>query len=433
MSKALQATITSNLFWLIASLVLAILVWFIAKIEANPIDQRAFTRPITILVDDNMIITDQSSDNARVFVSAQETTLTILQPDDITVAVDLTGRPAGRYTVPLDVDISRLASSDTQPTQITVEIEPLFSQQIPVEIVINGLPRNYAADMPERDIFQAVVSGATDDVSQVSVVVATIDLSNQQSTGMVERTIVLQAQDADGNRVVGVTIEPTSLLVALNITQREDIRTFTVLPDIDFTSLPEAFEFRDVEYEPNTVIINGSPDVLQSLGDTIYTVPISLQDRTGDFTTEVQLDLPNDSNLIILSEPSTVQVDIFISEEEATLALENVPVRMIGEDENSNLTATLNPTSLSIVLTGPASDIEGISADDIQAIVDINGLNAGTYNIVPIVEINQGQITLEASNIRLIPSDVSVSIVAPQPEITQSPDVTPTAIPTADD
>ncbi len=433
MSKALRATITSNLFWFAASLIIAVLVWFIAKIEANPVDQRAFTRPITIIVDDNMIITEQSSDIARVFVSAQESTLNILQPDDITVSVDLTGRPAGRYTVSLDVDISRLASSDTQPTQITVEIEPRFSQQIPVEIIINGLPINYAADIPERDIFQAIVSGATEQVSQVSVVVATVDLSNQQTTGMIERTIVLQAQDSDGNRVTDVVIDPVSLLVALNITQREDIRTFTVLPDIDYNSLPDGFEFRDVDYEPNTVIINGTPDILESLGDTITTLPISLENRTGNFTIDVQLDLPENSNLIILSEPSSIQVDIFISEEEATLALENIPIRMIGTDDNTALVATLNPTSLSIVLTGPASDIEMISGDDVQAIVDINGLTAGTYTIVPIIEINQGQTTLETSSVRLIPSEVSVNIAPPQPEVTQSPQRTPTVAPTADD
>ena len=52
----------------IASLVIAILIWFIAKTEANPIEQRLFTRPITILVDDTMIIKSYSDERQVQFI-----------------------------------------------------------------------------------------------------------------------------------------------------------------------------------------------------------------------------------------------------------------------------------------------------------------------------------------------------------------------------
>jgi YbbR domain-containing protein len=206
-----------------------------------------------------------------------------------------------------------------------------------------------------------------------------------------------------------------------------------VRPNIDFSTLPENFEFRDVDYEPNTVIINGSPELLDSLGDTIGTVVISLENRRGNFTTEVALDLPNDPSLVILSESSTVAVDIFISEEDSTLPLETVPIRVIGEAENSGLIVTVNPLNISVVLTGPVSIIDSIQAQDVQAIVDVNSLSAGNYSIVPRIEIEQGQVSLETSNITLIPAEVSVTIAEPQPESTQSPELTPTATTQADD
>lgn len=155
MSQRIQDMILNNLLWFIASLIIAIFVWFVAKIEANPIDQRPFNRiEIQIEVDDGMIITSTSSQTARVIVRAQQETLDLLQQDDITVRVDLRGREAGSYTIPLDVDISRPASADTQPAQITIAFEQEVAQQMPVEIDVIPPSVNYNYDSLEHDVFQ---------------------------------------------------------------------------------------------------------------------------------------------------------------------------------------------------------------------------------------------------------------------------------------
>lgn len=438
MSQEQQSAFLNNIFWFVASLVIAMIIWFIAKIEADPIGQRLFTRPISIIVDDEMIITDRSSDNARVFVNAQQSTLTILQQDDITVTADLQGQPAGRYTIPLDVDISRLASADTQPAQIIVEIEQRISQQVGIEIDIDAPPVNYAAGTIEREFFQAVVSGAAADVSQVSRIVGDLDLSSQQSASVVERTLVLYAEDENGNRVTDVSIEPASIVVTVPVAQRENTRTFAVRPNIQFATLPENYVFRNdgFSYEPNTVIINaGSPQVLDALGDTIDTVPISLEDRTSDFTVEVALDLPEDEDLIILSESNSVIVNISISEETTTLLLENIPIQTIGFSENNGLSMTANPLNVSVLLTGAVSVLDTITAEDIQAVVDLNNIEAGTHLITPQIDIRQGQINLEAENIRLIPEQITVTIIEPQAEVTVSPETTaqPSPTPATDD
>lgn len=433
MSKELQATIYNNIFWLLASLVIAILIWFIAKTEANPIEQRLFTRPITILVDDTMIITERSSDNARVFVNAQQSTLSILQQDDITVTADLRGQPAGSYTIPLDVEVSRLASADTQPSQITVEIEQLTSQQVPLEIDVDAPPVNYAANIPERDFFQAVVSGSNENVSQVLRVVGDFDLSNQQNAAVVERTLTLYAEDSAGNRVSNVTIEPATLAVSITVTQRENVGTFVIRPNILFSTLPEDYVFRNegFSYEPNTVIINASPEVLESLGGTIDTIPISLANRTSEFSVEVALDLPDDEGIIILSEFNTVSVNISISEETTTLLLENVPIQTIGFAENNGLSLSVNPLNVSVLLTGAVSVIDTITIDDIQAVIDLNNLDVGTHLLTPQIDIRQGQISMESDNIRLIPEQITVTISEPQTDSTLVPETTPDPLPTA--
>src|SRR5689334_5098585 len=138
MPNRVQEMFFNNLLWFLASLVVAILVWFVATIEANPIEERVFTLPITVVPDDGMIVTQQSNETARVIVRAQSSTLQLLQSNDIEVSVNLSGLDAGEHTLPLIVKIARSASTDTQPAQIRVSLERVVAQQ--KEVVIDAIP-----------------------------------------------------------------------------------------------------------------------------------------------------------------------------------------------------------------------------------------------------------------------------------------------------
>ncbi|MEO1643776.1 MAG: CdaR family protein, partial [Chloroflexota bacterium] len=155
------------------------------------------------------------------------------------------------------------------------------------------------------------------------------------------------------------------------------------------------------------------------------TEPISLEGRTDDFTVTVGLDLPDEEGLLVLSETSTVEVEIFIEEDTSTLPLENIPVSIIGIPEDSDLSATVNPLTLSVFLTGPASIVDALDSEDVVAIVDVSSLEPDTYTLTPQISISQGQVSLPASDITLLPSQVTVTISDPQPEATQTPEATP--------
>jgi YbbR domain-containing protein len=205
--------------------------------------------------------------------------------------------------------------------------------------------------------------------------------------------------------------------VTVDVIQRDDVRELDVRPFILFNTLIENYQFDNLnDWEPRKVLISGSPDALSRLGSTVDTQPISLEGRTTDFTVEVPLDLPA-GEFIVLSGNGTITVDIAISEEAATISLENVPVSVIGIPEGS--TATPTPAQISVVVNGPESLINDLKAADIQAVVDANGLAPGTTDIVPQINIRQGQINLTDLNVTLLPARVSVTLVSPTPESTE--------------
>lgn len=429
MSLIKSQALLRHLMWLGASFILAFLVLVVAKIQADPVIEEPFSRiPIQLTPDDGVIITNDPSRVARVFVRAPSSVVNLLVSEDITVSADLEGLGAGTHNVPLVANIARNspASFNTQPAQVTVTLALLESRLKPVHIDTIQPPPNLAFEMTNQSIQQATVSGSPDQLATVAEVVGTLNLSNV--TGSFESNLDLRAVDSDGNAVEDVTIEPAIVSVDVDISQREDTREVAVRPVILFDTIDENFEFRNLtDWEPRTVIINGSPEALAELGNTVDTEPITLAGRTSDFTVDVALALPDD-DFVILSGESMISVEIEISEQLITLPLENIEISAIGLADGFE--ATITPEIISVVLNGPISLLDGVTVEDVQAVIDLNGLEPDTHDIAPRISVN-GQI-VSTENVTILPQRVTVILTAPVPEATDEATAEATEAPTND-
>lgn len=410
MPGILRQTLVQNIIWFGVSLLLAFMVWYLATLQADPID-RAVYRGVPVLVtpDDGLIIISDPISPITVTVRARTSLLRLITREDLIASVDLVGKGVGRHTVPLLVRLNRAgnASLDTQPTQVTVELELMEARQKPVEIVItNPSPVEVSNDAPTTDVLQAEVRGAASQVAQVDHVQGQIDLSDQRSPVSME--VPLVAVDANGAVVPDVTITPQTAGVTVNIYQRPDVRRLTVRPNILLETLPPGYVFTNLLTNPSVVYISGAPSVLASLGDTIDTKPIDLTERTEDFEVSVSLDLP-DENLLVLSGDNNIQVNIGIEPQITVRQFDSIPITLIGEAPNAQY-AILPPT-ISVVLNGPLILLDGLAAADIQAVLDVNGLEAGTYDLVPTIVIEQGAVVIE--NKQLLPAVIALTVTLP--------------------
>ena len=425
MNKQQQETLLSNLLWLGSSLLVALVVWFIASIEANPIDEQRFLRiPIQLRLPDDVIVINEPPSSASVYIRAQQSILDLLTDDDIVVYADLTSYDPGTYTVPLQVETARRARSDTQPTQITVELQQRVTQLKNVVVVAsNNPPATFSYTITEQDIVQVEVSGAQVAANDVVQVEGRLDLADQRSD--FERTLTLVPVDADGNRVNNVTLEPRQVTVIVDMVQRDDLREVFVRPNILLETLPENYVISSVDLSPRQVVLSGSPTILQRLGDTVETQEITLENQTNTFTVEVPLSLPSEE---IIPLTGTITVTISLQEQTSSLSLQDIPVSVIGIADD--MAVQINPETISALLNGPVSQLEGITAQDIQAVIDLNGREAGTYDITPTISIRQGQVNLPTRNITLLPPSISVTLTsqatATPPETTPEANITAT-------
>lgn len=414
MRRLNEVGFVGNLIWVIISVLLATGVWYIAVTSADPITSRQFaTVEVQLIQDGTTVLTNSPTRFATVRIQAAQTVVTSRRLDDVIVRADLTGLGAGTHTVPLDVSVALPQSSEqqriiaqSQPSQITVELELRESFQKPVEVIVaESPPIGYINEEPEPELFQVLVSGASSVVSEVVKVRGELDLSDNRNP--LDTDVRLFAVDADNRRIVGVDIEPDSTNTFVNIRRRDDVKQVSVRPNIVVGTQPDGYTLSTFSYEPQTIFIGGSPEQLEFADDTLFTTPITLQDRTTDFEVEVPVQLPNDE-LFVIGGNSTITVNISIIPQIAVREMDNIPVGSLGLlDTNS---VTIAPQTISAIINGPSVSVDNLLVSDIQVVVDLNGLEPGRYDLAPSIFINQSD--LGENNVSLLPAVVAVEIVS---------------------
>ena len=130
---------------LLLSLALGLIVWGFAVTSADPVEERVFPRPIQIeLIGQNptLILTSESSLEMSLTLSAPKSILDKLENGQVAIRaiVDLSTLPAGTHTLPVQVQIDTrpVKTVANNPTSITVTLEPLASESLPIRLITTG-------------------------------------------------------------------------------------------------------------------------------------------------------------------------------------------------------------------------------------------------------------------------------------------------------
>lgn len=405
--------IIENTIWFVLSLLLGMIVWLTANLASDPVTQADFPAdgeevPIEILVDNNVLITNQPRQTALLVVRATESTLEDLAPEDIRVIADLQGTTVfGSRTVPLRVEISERRQASVvsmTPSQITIELEQRQERLVPLELEIVGdVAASVEVDDPSSNVTQILVSGPTSLVSQVDTARATVDVSGRRESFEVDETVTLF--DEDDNPVSGLEATPNLVGISVDMELRSDVREVRVAPNI-IGEPPQGYTLSaDFNYTPETIFVTGPPEALETLPGTLLTAPIDLSTYTTDFEIRVPVDLPDDTIVPITGQ--RISVSIGIDPIQSSRQFERVTVEVVGVSDGFVAIAT--PTEVTVIVNGPQLVLSELELADIRAIVDTGTVTEpGTYQLQPIASVNASQI--ESENLSIIPTTVDIQV-----------------------
>jgi YbbR domain-containing protein len=405
----LRRIILTNLMWFLGSLVLAFVIWLIAVSQSDPFVQWRLSErvPIRVTPDPGLIITNQSDfpSNASVQLRGQRSVQQLLAPDDVLVWADLSNLGPGEHTVQLDSRVARQASVvGISPSQITVRLEVEEAQLKPVRVdIVSQPPLIYSAGEPVLDVHQVEVSGPASRVAQVVEALVPVPLEGQRTA--FEDDIRVMAVDADGRQVAGVTVDPQTVHIHIDIEPRSDVREVRVQPNI-VGELAEGYVLTPAfDYTPQTVVVSGPAAVLESLPGTFFTAPISLSDKTSSFEITVPVELPDPRLVVVTGRAITVTVGI--DTQTITRQFDNIPVEVIGQRTDLEYHTITN--EVTVLVTGPQPLLNELISSDLSVLVDVSGLNAGdSVQLAPDASIADGEVVVTTS---VLPALIDVQAV----------------------
>jgi len=416
--------IIDNIVWFIGSMILAFLIWMIATLQSDPIQQQRFREriPVHMNADAGLLITypATTSRQASVVIRAPSSVLDLLTSDEIVVSADLTGLSAGEHFVELKATLARQQATvfDISPHQMRVILEEATQRQVPLRAVVTGEPpAGYSRGEPTFNVNlnQVLASGASSNVNEV--VAAQVELDLRQQRNPLELDLRLNPVDADGNVVNDVTLDPQVVRVSVNIRRREDVREVSVRPNVQGMP-PTGYVLNTLSYEPQTVLVSGTPSSLAAMEDTLSTQPIDLGDHTTSFEVSVPIVLPNPDLLLLSGQNITVYVEI--KPVTTSKQFETIPVKILGLD--AKFIAKISPNTVSVLVNGPQEVVNNLTTADVGVVLDLNGLAPGNYTLPLSVSVGQGQIPSEG--VSVLPGEVDVQIIDSMvvtPETTAQP------------
>lgn len=389
---------------MIVSVVLALIVWWIAINQENPLLVQDFAErvPVSVIGIGNGMVTveDLSDETVKLRLRAPRSSWDNLEVSDFRATLDLTGLEPGQHDVmvqvkSLDPQVSIL---DVQRPQLRVTLDRLSTKDVPVQVeIMDGTAFGYDAQPAIYNPLTVTVSGPDSQVQQVAKARTEVFLRGAKS--QVERVQDVTPVDGQNQVIARVSTNPTIVQVVVPVEQWPGRKEVAVR--VKLSGRPaDGYRLSSVKVEPSTVVLQGEADVLAQVPGYVETEPLSLEGATSDLRKRLGLILP--------AGVSSYDGDTVVATAGITAIEGGVTVSqpLVQQGLGPGLLAESSLQDVDVILSGPVPLLDSLNQDDVFAILDLTGLISGTHAVKPKVVLPDG-IQLEG----VIPETVEVVIV----------------------
>jgi len=233
----------------------------------------------------------------------------------------------------------------------------------------------------------------------------------------VERRLPVSLRDGSG-QAVGALVDwsPRSVTVTVPIEQRPGYRDLPVR--VRWEGQPaRGYRISEVAVDPSIVTLYGSPEAIDAVPGYVETSQVNIDGASSNVVERLALIVPE--SVSVLGAQSAV-VSVGITAIEESTWVQRVPVI---QGLSNKLAVELSPEMVEILLVGPLPRLESLKPGDVQLILDLTNLEAGTHTVAPVLVLPEG-----IRQQTLVPETIEVKIVV---RPTATPTVTPTSTATA--
>jgi len=389
-------------------LLLAFFIWIFATMTSDPTEEGRFSQTVTIEtvgLKDDMIITNGLPYTVSINLRAPNSIWRRISLERIQAKaiVDVTNLEPGVHQVPLSVQvgISPVQVISFTPNVATVTIEKYETREFAVTVDESGdIPTAFRAEAPVLSQNTVSISGTVSQLDTISK--ASVSLERNNNTETIEETLPITAYTEDGKAVRDVTLQPEKVKVTQEIKMRGGYRVLSVKLSVK-GEISQGYRVNNLSVDPGYVTVySADKELLNSLNSFIETETIMLDEINATTNRKVSLNVPEGITLV---GDATVNVNIDVSAVEGTSTFAQIPISMVGLEEG--LEAVISPSDIDVYLVGPLVTLGDIEASDIHAVVELQDLTEGSYQLAPKVEVSSNETVIVQS---VQPATIEVQI-----------------------
>jgi len=404
---------------LLMAFALAIAVWISAVTAADPNEERIYARPVNLEVvgqDPTLVVVSTSAAPISLTLSAPRSVHERMLNEQVAVRAiaDFSGLGVGSHSVPIQIQIGvrPVGIVSYSPRVVTITLEKLSRQVLPIRLVkIGEVGIGFQAESPVLSETEVTVTGPESSVNRVVEVKANLELNLVNESFI--RVLPLQAFNAQGQPVTGVTLIPDKISVNQLVTQRGGYRNVVVKVS-PVGKIANGYRLTNITVSPPAVtVFSTDPKAVNDLPGFIETAPLTLTGVNDDFDIRLPLSLPPGISVV---GAQTVLVQVSVSTIEGSVTLSNLKVEVSGLKEG--LAGTTSPETVVVILSGPLPILENLKPENLRVFVDMTDQRLGTYQRTPKVELRISGVIVES----ILPESLEVIVsIAPKTTPTIGP------------
>ncbi|MCI5649375.1 MAG: YbbR-like domain-containing protein [Fusicatenibacter sp.] len=405
----MKQKLLNNLPLKIASVLIAIVIWYVVVSANDPIKQKYFEVPVKVTNEAYIAAgkktyqIDEEYQSVLVYITGNRSVVDALKPSDITVTADLTQivtMETNPVYVPLTVSCPGIKPENirTETATIPIEIEDVDSAKFPITIDTgNTKPsKDYEIGRMQTNPENITVSGPASLIKKISSVVASVDVTDMSSSGTLraELKIIDKNQDEmSESQISFLSFDGGSAQVDVNITLWK--RQAGVKLKAEYQGTPyRGYQVTNVYTTPEEITVAGSEAALASLaasGNTI-TIPadkVSVDGAKEDFETTVDISdiLPDTENMKISSSSSssvTIHVTV-LPNGSREFAVDVDQIETINL--SPYLTVLYDQTQISVRIKASNMNLDNLNLSNIRASINLANMSSGDYEVPVEIEL----------------------------------------------
>ena len=398
---------------------LSLSVWIVAVTSADPDETRELSNQVLIEIvgqDPSLVISTDIPNVVDLTLRAPSSVWDQIEsdPQSVRAILDLSGMSVGEHTVDLQVQINArpVQKVSAVPSSVTFVLEPLATRTLDVELDTTGEPAiGYQVGDAILEPKNIVIAGAQSQVEKVARARLSLNLDGIRES--VDDTLPVEIIDEQGQTISGLSVSFSTVHVTLFVSQQGGYRDMAVKV-IVAGQVATGYRLTNISVIPPVVtVFAGDAELVSTIPGVVETQPLELQNADTDITTRLALNLP--AGVSIVGE-QTVLIQAGVSPIESSLTLADETVQVLNLP--TGMTAQVSPAVIDVIVSGPLPLLDTLTRQDVRVTVNLDGLEEGSHQLTPKVEILISNVSVES----VLPSTIEVILVKSGPP---SPTATP--------